>query len=540
MVYNVLLVEDEDMVREAIASIIPWEELGYCLVGQAANGQEATKLLEKHKIHLVLTDICMPYMDGLDLAKHINENHPDIKVVIISGYDDFEYAKKAVTHKVSKYILKPLTSEELRRELTEIYDELEKAYKHRHYLLRLEKDYEQSQSLYKEKFLNQLLEERLSDEHIMEQMNQLDLTFKGSGFGVALLQITNVDTVKGLFNYHHGLGDFAAQNIISEILAEYRQELTIHMHQYKPYTYCFIYSKEQYRTEEKVLYHLQRILETITDNLKEYIEAQCCGGVGPMKDSLRALHQSYTEANKALEYSTFIKEESLVYYGDLGCGKQMPVGDDQYYKTILHGLLSQNSDHLKENIQAYLKSLQQTYDLFHIRTRIIHLIVLITQDLENYIKENENVMDLIIQFMGSIHGYKSMEAIESGLLDLFYEIENNLLKKQLSEQQKVAEQMKTIVTQRYHEETLSLSAISSELFLSSAYLGKVFKQVTGGNFKSYVIQIRMEKAKELLINSSLKTYDIAGRVGFKDPHYFSCSFKKYSGKSPKTFREQGA
>ena len=125
--YKVLLVDDEALIREAIGENIPWGELGFELVASCENGREAMEAIRAKKPDLVLTDICMPYVDGIELAKYIYENCPDTRTIIISGYDEFEYAKQAVRYQVMEYILKPITPSELTEVLLKAKGQLEEA-----------------------------------------------------------------------------------------------------------------------------------------------------------------------------------------------------------------------------------------------------------------------------------------------------------------------------------------------------------------------------------------------------------------------------
>jgi two-component system response regulator YesN len=155
--YKVVFADDEILTREAIAENTPWEEAGFQLVGTAENGRDAIAVIEEQKPELLVTDICMPVMDGLELSGYVQTHYPDMKVMILSGYDEFEYAKKALKYGVSEYILKPITSAELKDELIRIREKLDKDAEKRDRIAGIRREYEENLPLLREHFLERLL-----------------------------------------------------------------------------------------------------------------------------------------------------------------------------------------------------------------------------------------------------------------------------------------------------------------------------------------------------------------------------------------------
>lgn len=538
--YNVLLVEDEDMVRRAIAGIIKWEEIGFTLAGQARNGEEAIEIIEKQPIHLVLTDICMPFMDGLDLAAYIHENKPETKVVIISGYDEFDYAKRAVTYNVSKYILKPLTSEELTEELINIRKILDDNRISDQYIKKLEMDYRASRELMKERFLTQLLEETLSEDDIQEELKDLEINIGEDHHAVALLRITNVDEVKTVFGHTYGrLITFATMNIMEEILRELHMPFTLH--QQGRYTFSLIFSKDTYESKDSFYRKIEVSLEEVIKKLHTFMNANCATGVGTLKEKLVLLNTSFEEAVQALEYSQFIMDQSVVFYSDIHHPSQRDTKRADYYnKHIFHALVNGDELGIESAINNYLQHIQEHHhNLFDMRTRIIGLTVTLTQDIEGYLNEDYSLMKSISTFISTLNDYKNIESMGEALRSLFHHIMKEVKHQRSNEKQHLTERICQMIEKSYHDDNLNLSTVSDQLFLSSSYLGKLFKQEMGENFKNYLTRIRMEYAKEMLLNTELKTYEIARKVGYKDPHYFSYSFKKYTGVTTKSYRNKG-
>ena len=174
--YKVILVDDEYLTRDAISRNTPWKDVDFTLVGTAENGKAAIALIEEAEPDLILTDICMPVLDGIGLAAYVHEHHPDIMVVIISGYDDFDYAKQAMSYEVADYILKPITSTELVEELEKIHKKLDAASKKRGQLEKIQQEYQKNMPILRNHFLSRLLEGNYPGGDVLARLEYFGLT----------------------------------------------------------------------------------------------------------------------------------------------------------------------------------------------------------------------------------------------------------------------------------------------------------------------------------------------------------------------------
>lgn len=186
--YKVLLVDDEALIREAISENIPWEEMGFELIASCENGREAMERMKEVTPDLLLTDIYMPYVDGIELARYVNENHPDTKTVIISGYDEFEYAKQAVRYQVMEYILKPVTPSELAEVLLRAKKSLDERYARTKTLKKLQGAYISNRPFLRGRFLNSLLRGNERPESLKDKMTELGISLPGAFFNTAIVE----------------------------------------------------------------------------------------------------------------------------------------------------------------------------------------------------------------------------------------------------------------------------------------------------------------------------------------------------------------
>ena len=174
--YKALLVDDEALTREAISENIPWEKLGFELIASCENGRDAMERMKQAPPDLLLTDICMPYVDGIELARYVHENHPDTKTVIISGYDEFEYAKQAVRYQVMEYILKPITPTELTEVLFRVKESLDEKCEKNRTLKKLQGAYISNRPFLRGRFLNSLLRGNERPDGLEEKMTELGIS----------------------------------------------------------------------------------------------------------------------------------------------------------------------------------------------------------------------------------------------------------------------------------------------------------------------------------------------------------------------------
>ncbi|WP_105618825.1 response regulator [Vallitalea okinawensis] len=540
--YNVLLVEDEEMVRKAIIQIIDWRKLGFNLVGEASNGEEALEVLEKEKVDLVLTDICMPFMDGLDLSKAIKESYPNVKVVIITGYNEFEYAKKAVEYNVSKYILKPLTADELRDNLQEIKEEMDKITIDDNYIQSLKKEFLNSRGILKEQFFNLLLEEKLGEKEIEEDMKQLEISFSGNEHRVALFKILNPDKVKCIFGEEHiKLINFAVLNVTREILDT--NKIPYHCFHHRKEYFAIVLSKDAYMSREYFKGIMEQVLEEISDKLQIFIHAQVGVGVGEVYEQYNELRYSFMEAKKALEYSEFTGDGAVVFIKDIVDRSEKTQEDlTVLIKEVSMSLRFCDQEsvvcHLKEFTELLKGSGLNTYE---IRTRATSLMVQLLQVFEEIVEEKDyQVLPDTQHFFTKIFQLQTLEEIGAHIYQICDIMMGKMLESRQNTKQRIVNQGCLLLEKNFSDPNYSLQDICNTLYLSTSYFSKIFKSETGKTFKEYLTHLRLERAKDLLLSTSYKTYEIAEKVGYKDAHYFSYLFKKNTGYTTKAFRNQEA
>jgi two-component system response regulator YesN len=523
MLYKVFLVEDEVVTREGIRDNVDWKGNGFEFSGEATDGDMALPLIQAIKPDVLITDIKMPFMDGLQLCKIIRERMPWVKVVILSGHDEFEYAQEAIELGVNEYLLKPITVQEMHKVLHKIVAQLDHEKNEQENLKKLQEQLEENQPLLRDQLLLQIVTGAISSTEAIERGQPLGLDLVARLYSIIILKIEMRDRSEK-FDY---VEYKQVQRIVSGLIGN-NPDIYLLKKDWEELVLLIKGNIPQYLEEESKL-----LLGSIKTEL-EKTDTQYSIGVGSQKNRIADIYQSFLEAfvsiqntadlekgtaNQAVEKAELLKINKSAVETYLNCG----VKED-----------------CEDFFNSYIQPLGETaLKSYLIKNYIFMDVALGTAKLVSNLGGN---IDIIIPELNSI------ETILANIktIDQFKEITCKILVKVLSfrdsqtsgQHTKVIGQAKEYIEQHYMEPNLSLYEIASQVNLSSSHFSVVFSQGTCQTFKEYLTTKRISKAKEMLRSTSLSSNDISYQVGFNDPHYFSYVFKKNTGFSPTEFRSQ--
>lgn len=530
--FKVLLVDDEILTREAISRNVPWEDQGFCLIGAAENGQDAVNQIQKVQPDLVITDICMPYMDGLELASYIYQNYPNTKVVILSGHDEFEYARHALEYRVKEYILKPVTSLELKEVLRKVKISLEEDAKQRAHIEKIQFEYKKNIPVLKERFLRKLIEEKYSRKDIYEQMDQLNINIKGQFYTVTLVNLEDASQFSLIHpDSEDDLIYFTISNITNEIMEETHRGLVVQLSEYR--LALLFAAEEEQELEELVLHTCDKINKALWD----YVKIKVSFSVGVMVNAPYAWKDSYQSAKEATEHKFLLEDQDYVYGKDM-IGMKLKNGHIQVnqWSDRFELLIKLNKNmELKQTIDELFDEIKNKCSIrkdIILYIQNIYLSILISfeeaeGDVAQYLEERSRLKDLAeskylselkydfnrlcTSLMNKISGHKDGEGRRLSILAMDY------------------------IEKSYSDSNMSLNMVCAHLGVSISYFSVNFKNFTGETFVEALTRIRIEKAKKLMDTTDLRTYEIAEKVGYNDPHYFSMIFKKIAGMTPSDY-----
>ncbi|WP_426452571.1 response regulator [Paenibacillus sp. S-38] len=532
--YKIVIADDEDNVRVGIRNSLNWKELGFDLVGDFENGREVIQALEQLQPDVVLTDINMPFMDGLAVSRHLFEHHPRIKIIILTGYDEFEYAQQAVKLKVHDYILKPNTIGELQQILSKVKADLDEENRKVEDLSKLKQQLIESMPLLRERFLNQLVSGNLRGGKLEEKLAYLDFNLSGSLYLVAVIDVDDHGELQRFYpESETELLYFAVCNISGEIITKQVKGIVFQSNNEKTIAVLCGDHAEVLQVEAV------SILENISQSVKEYLKFTVSIGVGSICNSLHHIHHSHKKALAALDYRFFLGKNQIIHISDIEGRTEEHIPYDKFWERKLINCLKsgtkQEIEAIVENIMKNIKDSYLTMDRCYIH--IQQIIVSIIDALDELEIRDGHRGSIHERPLTEIYALKTLDEVEDWLkvyctriTDIITETRINLCKMQ-------AIKAEEFIKMHYSDATISMDMVCKYLVLSTSYLSLIFKKHTGETFKSYLTRIRVEKAKEFLKCTDLKIYEIADRVGYTDPHYFDLIFKKTTGMTPTVYRK---
>lgn len=511
---KVFLVDDEIAIREGIAKSINWENEGFVFCGDASDGEVALPLIERHQPDIVITDIKMPFIDGLELSRMIREKMPSTKIIILSGHDEFEYAREAMRIQVTEYCLKPVSSKDLLHILMKVSAQIEKEELNKKRLLDLKNQAMQSKTVARDKFLYELCEGLYSFSDAVKEASRLNIHLISSYYYVVMVE-SKSDS--------HEFDWIEKDYLCLRFHRKVRESIFIMLGE----------SKQQLENES----------EMIRQRLHKYEEhspdRSILFGIGRVESRIKGISLSFSEADEEKNYSKIIRKYST----------KETERDIESKKELHHFKRRDLIEFLKVGKECDIESFSRSYSSYlqtgNVRSQftIYYFLMDFTITITHYLKESETktdnseVMKEISQLEMNaswIRYYDEVISYMEKMLKLVLSTRNgSTIHYSQSVQMAV-----NFIHQRFDDSQLSLQTVADAVNVSASYLSHLFSQETGTTLIEYLTNIRIEKAKELLKTTQNKTYEIANQVGYSDSHYFCRTFKKITGMTTRQFKNQ--
>lgn len=535
--YRILLVDDEILVREAIKENIDWKSMDCELVGDCENGRQAADFVKEHPVDIVLTDILMPYMDGMELSHFLHDNYPEIVIVIFSGFGEFEYAKKAIQYNVSEYLLKPVTAMELREvigKMKEKVDQQRKEKKRLEDLKKTSKDYHKNALVIRSKAIEALVSCTRDVQESVEELAGMGITLEADSYRVAVFdmdlysEIHKIDMEK---RQESALMAFVLFNVADEIIKEKNAGIA---YQEGNNRVCILCMGERTRDFSDEIYAL---CEKIQQKVKEVIGIEVSAGIGGWVRTPGELIRSHEQAEKAIGLRYLLGGNLLIDTEELNSERNLSLL--QPLEEMMDGIRNGNAREMNHALSVMKKSIMEArMDKSQVCVCLQMILRHAGSCWEAVTSEDEDLFHKREVLMGKVTEQKTFEEAFAMAEEYVHEVFDRCTSLNSSNGQKQAVIAMDYIRKHYMEQELSLNEICSYLNISTSYFSTIFKDATGGTFLEFLGKIRMEKAKELLEQTTMKNYEIAEKVGFSDPHYFSISFKKMTGKTPTEYAKE--
>ena len=533
---KVFLVEDEFVVREGIKNNVDWAAHGYEFCGEAGDGELAFPMIRKLRPDIVITDIRMPFMDGLELSKLIKKEFPWMEVIILSGFEEFEYAKQGIKIGVAQYLTKPIKGDDLLREVDIIADRIEE--KRRERLIREQYEREMEEATLRERsnLFTDLVTGSKSPAQLMETAGSLSMDLTAMYYNIMLVILQSSAHLQG--EYSNSVVE------VEEKLQALEQDHTFLLFDRNLEGKALLFEAE---SEETLLANQKAFVKQFEEILKEYPHITYFGGIGKPVNRLRLLPECFTEANRAFAHRYFVNEsrivnalelapENPVDHGDLDLTNVDPKQIDRSRTTNFLKLGSR--DEASYFVEEFLegigeKSLESSMFRQYIAMDCYFSVAAFIEEM-GYERSEISQPDMAGD---TLQSPEATRAYISSIVETAVSLREKRANSRYGE---VVDEVLRYISENYAQEDLSLNTLASHVNVSPNHLSMIFSQQTGQTFIKYLTDLRMHKAKELLKCSNKRSSEIALEVGYKDPHYFSYIFKKTQGITPTRFREEGS
>ena len=526
--YSVFAVDDEPIVLEGIRSKIDWEANGFVFAGEAADGEIALSMIHELKPDILITDIKMPFMDGLQLATAIKRAQPWIKIIILSGHNEFDYAKKAISIGIEDYLLKPFTPEELTESLNKVAKRINSERKQLSDITKLKEELKSSEMLKKKEFLNNLVHGSEDMSKVMDNCGELGINLISRFYKVLISRIDSQN------------GNIQKQQEACSLLNSYSSAINeaVSFFHHSNLLVCIFKGSTQEELDDNTFHAAETIGHIVTKNEG----CTVLTAIGKTVEHLSQLKTSYEDAKHILEVSGSAKQNSenqniIISSDDLPSNnlnllelkENDPLVDRLKYagKNDINVIIDESMTLIRNNPGQF--SVFASYLLVDLIFAVSKLVEKLGGDIkvlnpeilqrsfvDNAVQNEEDFRNKMTQVLNF-----ALEFRDSKVTGKYADV---ILK------------AKKYIEANYQDPNTTLTTVAQAACLSPNHFSTIFSQECNTTFIEYLTNVRIENAKRLIRETELKGYDIAYECGFSDPHYFSYIFKKNTGLTPREYK----
>ncbi len=522
---KMLVVEDEKILREGICKVGNWEKYDINIIGAAENGHAAWQQIQKERPDIILTDVVMPVMDGIELTRAVHEQYPDIRVILLSGHEEFEYVKRAMEYRACDYLLKPARMEKLLEVVLRIKEEILTERKKRADEEILKKKLEKSIPILRGHFMNQLLNGHERDEKkIRQQLDFLGVTIDTEHIAVMIGELDYKSEEEDMFR----ISQLQLRELCEEIIGNEYQCIVFDDLKNR---IVIVLNYPQNISMKDIVTYLQGKAERIQREMKELREETVSFGIGRMIKSILYLPKAYREAENALNFRFFMGSMSTIYIGDIA--KEEHVESTFFVRNEELLLCIKVGDGIgtDKELRKYFEDLKnhvskgQDFIIETIKMFLSYLLILLKGDDLGIEGSFFAELEELISDMGKRKKFSTLQDLEEKVSKVLLGIADKINNNRILRNEGIIEKAEKYVKQNMSGD-ISLITVADAVFVSPNYLSFLFKE-HGENFKDYVVRIKMERATELMKTEKYNLNQIAQELGYKDGRYFSKVYKKY-------------
>ena len=533
---KVFLVEDEIIIREAIHKMIPWAEYGFELIGEAKDGEMALPLIKKSKPDVLITDIKMPFMDGLTFSRLVNKDLPNTTIILISGYDDFDYARQAITLGIEQYLLKPISKDEFLEVLEGIRSKYKKENEQKLYYQKFENEIKAYEKNAQRDFFELLVSEDVDLQRIYEQADRLQIDIMAQCYNLVLFDIGAKSDYQNVGDrYSNDAAD--VQNKIDEFFINNR---SYQLFRNQQFNYAVLIKGDENEIGQITAECIEFLKTTFEQN--GTLEWFVCAGKSV--ERLSMMSECYKEAMKSFAYR-YLGYRYVFSYENI---EKTEKDEDMNLQNIDMNAVKQEIIYnflfnaLDEEVDSFVKNYLQMIGGEAMRSKMFQQYILLNLHfcLTSFAEKlgyDKTEIDDSLKFIVDerIKSTEDLEKIIGSILRKGIRLREERSK---GRNQSVIRTALQYMEENFTDDSLTLNRVAGVANVSANHFSALFSQEMGQTFIEYLTQLRMSRAKEQLRCTDMRSGEIALEVGYKDPHYFSFLFKKTQGCTPSEYRNQ--
>ncbi|NOU98172.1 response regulator [Paenibacillus sp. LMG 31456] len=535
--YKLILVDDSERVRRGLQLSLDWPSHEIEIIGEAEDGEAAMELIIEMKPDLIISDVLMPHMNGLELTENALRIVPHAKIILLSGYDHFDYVQTAIRNGAFDYLLKPTKVEEL----LNVINKAKQSIKQELGLLKgvedLKRQLYQSIPVMKERYLRYLLTGRMTLQEIHDNCDYLQLSIGGNHYSCLVLEIDEPATVieRNRLNDKQLLL-FAFKNIADEL---FREQFYAEIIENVDNQLVMILSGKDLQDVKRYVESLQALVKKMKYYITRYYKVPVYIGIGGVYETTDWISKSYKEAMEAMEYRIYSGEEGVIFYSDVGYTRTQEhiIYPYDLEKKLCLALKIGDKEGACSYARQFLQAIVGDYphNPEQLRNICLQLVYTLLRMLMEWNISDGKVMDFAA-LDEQLKKWKTIEHLETWLIQYVTGLTNIIEEKMLQRNVSIIQKAVTFMEQHYHRD-ISLQEVADAVYLTPNYFANLFKERTGETMLNFLSDIRISKAKELLKQPDIKIYEVAERVGYTDAKYFGQVFKKIVGLTPVEYKK---
>jgi len=529
MLYRSMLVDDEPEIREGMKEIIDWEACGFRLVAEADNGLDALQLAEQTRPDLVVTDVRMHFMDGLEMVERMRAFLPMAQFVVVSGYDEFEYARKSIQIKIADYVLKPIAAAEFARVLERAKRALDEEHAKLSSVQAMNRIFSDSLPILRQQLLYSLMSGGMDEVSVRAAAARYDLPLDADRYAVALIRVSaySDNALAG----DEELVRLAVDRIVREVLEE---RVACHVFRFNGQLAVLTMLRKDQSMSELLL-----MLDTAATVVRDYLGASATIGVGEPCQHLWCIPESAAQATAALNHWALVDDSSVIYIRDLQAKSEARLAmDPQALNMLSNAIRSRQKADIARCVRALIDRLHgekipfSEYQIYMLEA--LMTVIQTARDMQVELNMSRGGSGSLVQdFLEA----RDLESAGEMLSSLSLSVADAIGTGRRESVLRIARQAQDFIAERAGDTNLTIERVCEELKVSPAYFRALFRRETGQTFHQYLTALRMSRAMVLLRTTSLKTAEVAQFSGLGDASYFSYAFKKHFGVSPSQVRK---